>query len=203
MPHDYSPQTRTFTTPDGRTLTRRDVRAKLEKVLDYLREQSAKIARRFDAGETTAEEMGDGLRELLRASHIVAATVGKGGREQMSSRDWGKVGAKVRWQNGFVDKFVKDLKGGKLSKAATVSRAKSYSSAVYVTYATAESDAAKEVIEPKGEEVLVRLITNSEEGCEECAADEAAGWMKPDDMTEIGGRLCQDFCKCTFEWSDE
>ena len=51
--------------------------------------------------------------------------------------------------------------------------------------------------------MLCRLITNSQEGCQECADDEAAGWVDVNDMKEIGTRECGDFCKCDIEFEDE
>lgn len=51
--------------------------------------------------------------------------------------------------------------------------------------------------------VMARLITNSQESCPDCAADEADGWVPIEEMKEIGSRECQWFCKCDIEFSDD
>lgn len=121
----------------------------------------------------------------------------------MTQADWGKVGAKIKWQYGYLQKFTKRLERGVLSDAAAINRAKSYVSSVYVSFANTFQDAQTDFVAGGKNPEQCRLVTDSIEGCSECAADEAEGWMSVDDMGEIGSRLCQDFCRCDIEFQED
>jgi len=187
-------------------ISRRILREKIDKLLDHTKSEATKIARKFDAGTINAAEFEVLMRELLKSSHIVSGVVGRGGRERMTQSDWGRIGAKIAWQNGYLAKFARKLSAGTLSKAATANRARSYVGAVYTSFAEGNAAAYQEakelgVVEPDA--IQVRLVTTANESCAECEADEAAGWMNPDDLAELGTRICGDWCKCFIEFSDE
>lgn len=208
MPYDYDRKQRLFRGPDGEYITRRELKELIDRLTRYVSRQATQIASRFDAGEITAAEFAVEMRELLTAGHIVAASVGRGGRALMDAADWGRVGAKIRWQNGYLEKFARKLERGSLTKANTVSRTRSYVNSIYISYGRTFQESQAEVLEPGGkivtdENMLCRLVQNSEEGCAECAADADEGWMPVGEMGEIGSRICGDFCLCLIEFEDE
>ncbi len=209
MPHDYDESQRSYR--DQQTekyLSRRALRTLINKLTKFTKKEATRIAARFDAGSITAEEFNLEMRELLKDAHIVAATIGRGGRERMTVADWGRVGEKLRWQYGYLDNFTRKLGRGTLKIANTENRARQYVSSVYVSYARSLQAAEKEFIDRGGDtnperEMLCRLVQNSKEGCEECTADAEAGWMPVSEMGEIGTRICGDFCLCEIEFEDE
>lgn len=138
------------------------------------------------------------MLSLLTSAHIIAASVGKGGRDNVT--DWSKVEKKIDWQAGFLGAFGAAVVAGSISSARAAQRAASYADAAYVTFSNADQERQAD---GRSEGVMVRLITNSAEGCSECADDEAAGWMPVDDMGEIGTRICGDWCRCVLEFSNE
>ena len=198
MPHDYNTKTKKF---EG--VSRLAVRAEINKLTEHVAKESARIATEFRAGRITLLEFETEMRELLKSGHIIAASVGKGGRARMTQADWGQVGAKIKWQNGYLTKFARKIGRGSITEIATASRARSYASALYMSFANTFHKSQTEFVADGKNPALVRLITNSEEGCVECAADEAQGWMSVDDMGELGTRLCGDFCKCDLEFADD
>lgn len=214
MPHDYEPSSRRYRF-NGRYVPRAELRKEIDKLSRFIRREASSIGAKYASGEIGIAEFEIAMRELLRAGHIVSASVGKGGRDQMTLKDWGRVGRKVKWQYEYLAKFSRKLASGRLSKAFTESRARSYASSIYVSYAESRFVAAKEAIADgdgdrgrgRGGDAdsrpRCRLIQNSEEGCIECTADADEGWMDVDDMTEIGGRICGDFCKCELLFEDE
>jgi hypothetical protein len=205
MPHDFDPQTRQYRF-NGRPVTRREVRDEVTKLITFVEKEAKPIADRYARGVINLSQFEIEMRELLKAGHIVSASVGRGGRARMQQKDWGRVGAKIRWQYDYLAKFTRKLSSGKLTKAYSENRAKSYASALYISFTDARMEAQTEVIDGGSDErreIQCRLIQNSEEGCVECESDAAEGWMSVDDMGEIGSRLCGDFCKCEIEFSDE
>lgn len=208
MPHDYVKTERRYRF-NGRPVTRLEVRREIDKLTKFVQQQGASIADRYHSGDISIIEFEIEMRELLKAGHIVAASVGRGGRQQMTQSDWGRVGNKIKWQNDYLAKFARKLATGRLDKAYSVNRARAYASAIFVSYQNARMEAQTETVDGSGggrdsdKEMLCQLVTNSEEGCVECAADEAEGWMPVSDMAEIGSRICGDWCRCEIEFSDE
>jgi hypothetical protein len=202
MPHDYHVKNKAFYS-GGRKVTRQQVRREINKLLDHVGNESARLAKQLRAGSINAAEFELQMRELLKSAHIIASSVGKGGRSRMLLSDWGRVGSKIRWQYGYLSRFARKLKSGAVSEAATASRARSYASSIYVSFSRTFQKSQREFIEGGKNPERCRLVTNSEEGCVECAADEAEGWVSVDDMGEIGSRICGDFCRCDIIFEDD
>lgn len=206
-PHDYDIARRAFVR-DGVYLSRRELKPKIDRLTAFVQREAAKIAERYKAGQISVVDFEIAMRELLKSAHIVAATVGRGGRGLMAAADWGRVGRKIQWQYGYLGKFTRKLAEGRLDKAFSVGRARSYASSIYISYAQSLMATEKEFIADGGDtnparEMLCRLVQNSEEGCAECTADADAGWMPVSEMGELGTRICGDFCKCLIEFEDE
>lgn len=201
-PHDYVENAKRFRTPSGKWVSRATVRGEIDKLTAHVEKEAARAAKAYQAGKITLVEFEIRMRELLKSAHIVAASVGKGGRLRLTQADWGRVGSKIKWQYGYLQKFAQRIGRGTISEIATASRARLYASAIYVSFANTFLTSQTEFVKDGSNPERCRLVTNSDEGCAECAADEALGWISVDDMIEIGGRLCGDFCKCDIEFED-
>ncbi len=193
MPHDYRPQTKSFV-----GVPRPLVRKEIDRLTEHIKKEAARIGTLYQDGKINLAHFEIEMREMLKSSHIIAASVGRGGRARMTLSDWGKVGSRLKAEYGYLAKFTRKVGLGKIEKVATANRAKKYASSIVMSYhETVRTEHGRE------SELKVRLITNSEEGCEECAADEALGWINLDEMGEIGTRICGNFCKCDLQFSDE
>jgi hypothetical protein len=202
MAHDYSLRQKAFYS-GGKKVSRQSVRREINGLIQHVGNDSARLGRLLRTGRITPVEFELAMRDLLRSAHIIAASVGRGGRALMTQADWGRVGAKIRWQYGYLSKFARKIARGGISEAATASRAKSYASSIFVSFSRTFQKAQETFVEGGKNPERCRLVTNSEEGCPECAADEAEGWMSIDDMGEIGSRICGDFCKCDIVFEDD
>lgn len=200
MPNVYNPNKKLYRNAQG-YIPRAKVRREIAKLTKHVQKEARRYARKYNAGGNIAEFEND-MRDLLKSAHIIAASVGRGGRERMTQRDWGVVGAKIKWQYGFLAKFAAKVAKG-VTQAISEYRAASYASAIYISYQTAQLEEMQDAPERQLSGMRARLIQNSEEGCPECTADADKGWMPVEDMTEIGGRLCGDFCKCFIEFEGE
>ena len=201
-PHDYSVTRKAFYS-GGRKVSRQAVRREINALIDHVGSDATRLGRLVRDGRISPIEFELAMRDLLRSAHIVAASVGKGGRARMLARDWGRVGAKIKWQYGYLQRFARKIARGGISDTALASRARSYASSIFVSFSNTFQDAQTEFVEGGKNPVLARLVQNSQEGCEECTADAAEGWMSVDDMGEIGSRICGDFCRCDIEFSED
>jgi len=195
----YNEQTRQYER-DGVVITAVMLRELIDKLTTYSRTQAKRLGRQLEAGTITPEQFAAAMSTLLASAHIIAASVGRGGRNRVTDADYRKIDKKVEWQRGYLKKFVASVAAGTVI-AGISARAASYISAIYPTFANTRFDEQQRGV--NGEKIQVRLVTNSQEGCSECAEDEAQGWMPVEDMGEIGSRICGDFCKCDLVFSDE
>jgi len=204
-PYDFDPNKRSYRN-NGEYISRRETREKIDKLTEFIKREAGRIAKRYDAGTINAAQFNAEMRELLKAGHIIASSVGRGGLERMTLADWGKVGNKIKWQYQFLDRMTRQLERGAI--ANTASRAKQYVSSIYVSYADAYFETNREfkenggVLNPNGE-ILVARELNAAESCDDCEALAALGFIPLDDMPEIGeGTSCGDFCKCDLIFTD-
>jgi hypothetical protein len=206
-PHDHF-ENKKFVTSSGRVRTRAEVRGAIDELVEHTKREARRLAHAVYSGKITAAQFDIEMRELLKSGHIIAASVGKGGRVRMRSRDWGIVGNKIRWQYKYLTKFSRKIARDILSEAASANRVQLYADALHITFYKAFYEDMKErpkdaPVDKDGKPLLVKLVQNSQEGCEDCAADASEGWMELDEMTPLGGRICGDFCKCDLVFSDE
>src|SRR5688572_1895956 len=110
-PHDYSTKQKKFV-----GVSRLAVRHEINKLTDFVAREAARIAKGYQAGNLTLLEFETEMRVLLKSAHIVAASVGRGGRSRMLQQDWGRVGAKIKWQNGYLTKFARKIGRGSISE---------------------------------------------------------------------------------------
>jgi hypothetical protein len=209
MPDDWDAKLKYYTTEQGRVRSRAELRSEIDKLTEYVKRQSKLLAQQAQEGAISAKEFELSMRELLKSGHIIASSVGRGGRARMTSTDWARVGRKIEWQNGYLKKFSRLIARDLLSGPASSNRVQMYASALHVSYyqsAYVEHSDIRDVPRDKeGKEKMARLVTNSEEGCQDCANDEAEGWVPIDTFGELGTRSCGDFCKCDieFSWDDD
>lgn len=184
----------------GKVIARESVQAEIDKLTEYVAKEALRIGSSYSKGRISLAEFEVRMRELLKSSHIIASSVGRGGKARMTLSDWGKVGARLKKEYGYLAKFVRKVSLGKVSKVATPHRASLYASSVRMSYHTTVH---KEETKNSVSDIRVRLVQNSKEGCEECAADAARGWVAVEDMDEIGSRICGNFCLCELIFDDD
>ena len=205
MPDDFDLSTRRYVTASGRVRSRAEIRAAIDKLTERVKREAKRLASAYYSGSINEAEFVLQMRELLKSGHIISATVGRGGKARMTQSDWGKVGAKLKWQYKYLDRFARQIKAGMVSEKRVASRAQLYPNSFWISYQKATHQEYKDAVESPDIPTanLVRLVTNSKEGCAECAADESMGWVPADVLDEIGSRECGDHCKCSIEYMDD
>jgi len=201
MPIRYNETKKRFER-DGVAISPVELRELIDKLTLATKRDARRLSARLERGEITQAAWAAGMLALLRAAHVVAASVGGGGLSQVTDSRWQKVEKKVSWQKRYLDKFGAAIVAGTVltTVGAIASRAAKYASAVYVTFANALREEQTAGVE---KEMQCRLVQNSKEGCPECSADASEGWMPVSEMGEIGSRECGDYCLCEIEFEDE
>lgn len=197
----YNITTRQYERDDGSVITAAELRAMFDTLDAETKKQLRAVSRKRENGDITTDQWAEAILAILVAAHIVSISLGKGGIERVTQADWDKVQEKIAWQSGYLSKWVNRITAGLflVTAGAIAARAVQYAGSLYPMFANTRFRERKEA----DREMLCRLITHSKEGCPECAADEAIGWMPVSEMGEIGTRECENWCLCTIEFEDE
>lgn len=131
MPITYNPKTKHYE-QDGEPIEPSRITALISKLVARAKVEAKRITKRFNDGAITYEQWYEAMVSLIESAQIVAASVGRGGRELVVG--WERIEERIIWQEGFLARFARDITSGKLSEAAMLNRAGMYIDAAYITY---------------------------------------------------------------------
>jgi len=94
----------------------------------------AGLAERVMSGDMTLQQWERGMRTELKSLHIGQYELGRGGRKAMTQSDWGRLGAEMRKQYGYLNGFASEVATGSLSPAQVATRSQLYVEASTASY---------------------------------------------------------------------
>lgn len=137
--------------------------------------------------------------KTIKQQTVLQYAIGKGGVAQLSSRDYGIIGAKLKAQYGFLRGFSEDLKAGKLSEAQFWARLKLYAAATSGAY-----EAGREESHKAADYRWEKRIRNARESCNDCIGYAARGWQAIGSLPNRGEKCaCKSNCQCSKEYSKQ
>ena len=80
----------------GRFLSKENVGKLVDGRIDKLETQLKRFTRMLNDGSITLDQWQGSVREAIKAAHIQAATIGYGGRAEMGSAKYGRIGQRLR-----------------------------------------------------------------------------------------------------------
>jgi hypothetical protein len=134
----------------------------------------------------------------LRRAHTQTAALGRGGWDQMTQSDWGKVGATLKKEYQYLQTFAEDLASGKLTAQQIRARMDLYASGLQKTFWGGKRSAQAEAGIPER-----RRRTTPAEHCGDCLEYERVGYVPIDDdypPPPGEGSVCRGSCKCVEEY---
>jgi len=144
------------------------------------------------------------MRQEIKKQYITEYIAGRGGREQMTARDWGSIGGQLKHQHTFLRKFRDEIVAGELSEGQIRVRAGMYVNSAHQAY---ERGRRRAVLEAGYTEVQWTL--QPAEHCDDCVALDAMGWQKIEDdpydgcFPASGCTICLSNCKCILLYKKE
>lgn len=171
------------------------VRGDLDKYIDAKNSVLDDLANQLRNREISLADWQLQMRNEMRNMHNAAAMVAKGGRNQMTYADWGRVGQRLRFQYGKLDDWARDIASGKAPLDGRLAqRAKLYGQAARGTYEQQRRAMAAE----KGNDEEMRIL-HAKESCKGCIAI-AGYWAPIGTLPKIGSQECSSNDMCTFEY---
>ena len=175
--------------------------AKVRDIVDreYIRSQKtvlAAIGDRLISGELELADWEAEVSQALKTLHINAYTLGKGGIERLTPRDYGTIGAKLKREYVYLRNFAQDVATGEMSIAQFQNRLSMYGDSAFSTYQQAR------VISHRSDGFeWYRNIRNASESCDECIRISAQGWGRVGVYAAIGARQCKAKDRCNWEFA--
>ena len=99
---------------------------------EYIERQKvrmADLARDYRAGDISIYQLENSIKDILKNTYIDMYAMGAGGRNNLSQRDWGRIGAMLKEQygeNGYLKAFMEQIAAGNLSEAQIAARLNMY-----------------------------------------------------------------------------
>lgn len=110
----------------GRLLTERRMHTLRDRWVKDLKSRVRDLADGLDEGTLQVGDWERQMRQIVKDAHVDQYQLGRGGRNVMTQRDWGRLGRALRTQYEYLNGFARDIADGKLSTAQIKSRAAMY-----------------------------------------------------------------------------
>lgn len=177
----------------GQFVSRREIRQAIDDAI--VREERAlvRIARRLQSNAITLERWQDESAQILKNLHLWNGAAARGGWGEMTQSDYGRVGARLREQYGYLDNFAQQLERGeaRLMTGDFLTRVSMYAQAGRNTYEAVLQNEMENVGMSEERNVLAPA-----DHCDGCLAADAAGWVPIGTLPLPGERDCLTRCKC-------
>lgn len=91
--------------------------------------RAARLAEQYRTADISIYDLEAQVKNLIKNTYIDLYAMGAGGRQNLSARDWGRIGAMLKEQYGsgkYLQGFMESIANGKMSEAQIASRLNMY-----------------------------------------------------------------------------
>lgn len=183
----------------GDFVSRKVIRGQLDKVIDASSQIMRAISQQLRDGDISLAEWQLEMMQQIKTTHLAGGAMQRGGWQQMSQADFGRVGRIVRDEYGHLRDLAKLIASGEQKLDGTlVRRSALYGQQGRPTYLTFwDNTAAQRGFDEE------RSFLNPAEHCKECVSEDAKGFRKigqKNGMIPIGQRICRSNDRCGKEF---
>lgn len=193
----YNVRAGRYVGPTGRFVARTQVRAALDTTLQRSQAEMLRVSRELVNGNMNVAEWQVAMAREMRDAHTASATLAKGGWAQMTPKDYGALGPKMKDQYGYLANFGQQIADGEqaIDGRGFMARVEMYAQAPRGTY----HEVYRGVMQDAGMDEC-RSVLGVAEHCDECVEEADRGRIPIEDAVEIGDRQCLSRCKCQMEY---
>lgn len=175
--------------------------ASVEKLVDgrigKLEAKLKQFTRMLNDGSISLDQWQGSVREAIKAAHIQAAIIGHGGRGNMGSAEYGRIGQRLRAEYAYLQNFASDLLGRRISAPMALARIGLYAESVRGSYWLGSELRQQE----QGYSLMRRILDAQAQHCADCLAFAARG-IVPIGSVPLPGQRCEcgARCRCTVRY---
>lgn len=196
QPPTYDARRRRYRTAAGAPIDPAEVRAAVQAAAQGAAGQLAELGAQLDAGAINLSQFMLDVKATVKAAHVAALAAAAGGLRQVTPRDLGQLGAKLRSLYQGLSDLEIQYSAGTISAALLAARMGGYVRAAMGTYENAVRDQAQADGATEERRVLGVVAT---EHCQECLDQAALGWQSIGALIPIGMCTCGGQCCCSWE----
>jgi hypothetical protein len=181
----------------GRFLSQASVEKLVDARIDKLEGSLKRITRMLSNGNITLDQWEASVREAIKGAHIQAAIVGYGGKDQMGSGEYGRIGQRLRSEYAYLQGFARDLLDRRISYPMATARVSLYAQSVRGSYWQGTELRKQQ----QGYGLMRRILDPQAQHCQDCL-DHAARGIAPIGSLPMPGQrcACRARCKCRVEY---
>lgn len=179
--------------PNGRILSQATVREALDAYVDASENVTKVLADLLRNQQISLADWQLQMRAHIKDVHLAAAAAQRGGWQNMTQADFGRVGQRIRIQYEYLDNFAKQIADGTQPlDGRFLVRAQMYTDASIATYDRFEVNAFRLAGFDEESNVLEPGVVH----CGGCLNETARGWVPTGTLVPIGERTCLTRCRC-------
>lgn len=190
----WNPAAQRYIGPGGKFVAQSRIRSAIDEALRKNALRVRDLSNQLRAGRISLDSWWLEMRTAVKDANLYGAAAARGGWAQMTPADFGRVGAEVRKQYAYLDRFVGEIDGGLTLDGRFLNRAMSYLNSGRVTF----EEIATDMFEARGFTEERNVLGNAEH-CGDCVAETARGWVPIGDLIPIGSRRCRGNCRCKIQ----
>lgn len=181
----------------GRFLSQASVEKLVDRRIDTLEASLKRFTRMLSNGSITLDQWEGSVREAIKGAHIQAAIVGYGGKDNMGSGEFGRIGQRLRSEYAYLQSFARDLLEQRVSAPMALARVGLYAQSVRGSYWQGTELRKQQ----QGYGMMRRILDPQAMHCRDCPGYAAQGIVPIGSVPLPGQRCeCSSRCKCRVEY---
>lgn len=203
MPWQFNKKLNRYQSTGGRIISFAEATEKVDEWIDDTSSIVEQLSQLLAEKRLSIQDWRSRMIDAIKGSYIEQAILAGGGREQMTSADWGVVGNALRRQYEFLEGFANEIAAGHLTQGQIAMRSKMYinsSRQVYWRIRDRREKADEELWITEGDDRV----------CSPCTRAGAMGWQPTGIFGWPGsgvvfrdtGEMCEGLtsCRCRKEY---
>lgn len=197
--YTYDRNLQRYRRDDGKFVSAADIEDLTKFMIEKARGQTDTIANDLIEGKIELSEWTRQTALQLKELHSQQYLLGRGGLKNMTQRDYGILGARLKKEYKYLNGFAKDIRDNSMTIAQFQARLKLYLSSTDASYQAARREAHKDA----GFDFERRRL-GTKNNCDPCASYAGMGWVAIGTLPSIATQCdCKANCKCFFEYSKD
>ncbi|MDJ0723753.1 MAG: hypothetical protein QNJ38_01415 [Prochloraceae cyanobacterium] len=193
MTYRYNTLTGEYTDDRGNKVSTQRISAIIESERRFLERKIKSQTEQLIKNDATVFEWERSIQAQLKQSHLKLAALGAGGKNGITPRHRGQLGAALRQEYNLLFDFRKDIQAGKLSEKQILNRARFYSRSVSQSYYRSQQLSRA----MGGATLAKRELDPTAKHCPECPKYVTNGFVPIEQVVPTGTRCsCRGNCKC-------
>jgi hypothetical protein len=192
----WDPRTGQYVDARGRFVSRRAIRSEIDRVLDREMKNARELALGLRDGAISLEAWRLSMRDVIKSVHLLDAAAAKGGWAQLTADDYGRIGAIVKKEYQFLEKFTRGISTGRVPLDGRVPQR----AMMYVEAGPPPSNRGPPATMAKAGFRWEQNILHPADHCGGCLGETARGRVRIGKLVPIGRRQCLRRCRCTLSY---